>query len=244
MTSKNYSRLYIPTSINSGSPIHTSPEQAHYLHKVMRLKIADQVLIFNGIDGEWLMEIQTISRKSAALSLVEQTREQPKMNPGPRLFFAPIKKSRMTFLMEKATELGVSTFFPVTTQHTNSNVPNLQRMAAHVVEASEQCRRLTVPGVMPPAPLETCLDQWPDQQILFWLDETEGGHPLIHAFDQFQSKLPNCGFIIGPEGGFSPQEQKMLTSHKSVVPVSLGPIILRSETAALASLANWQQWAS
>jgi len=244
MTSKHYSRLYIPTPVNLGDPVHTSPEQAHYVHKVMRFKRGDRILIFNGIDGEWLTEIETITRKSAILTIVEQTREQPKSSSGPSLFFAPIKKSRMTFLVEKAAELGVSTLCPVTTQHTNAPALNLKRTVAHVIEASEQCRRLTIPDVMPPAPLKTCLDQSPDEQILFWLDETGTGQPLIQAFDQFKLNLSNCGFIIGPEGGFVPFEQKLLASHKSVVPVSLGPIILRSETAVLAALANWQQWSN
>jgi 16S rRNA (uracil1498-N3)-methyltransferase len=163
-----------------------------------------------------------------------QTRPQA---PEPDLWLlcAPLKKDRTDLVVEKAAELGVSLLWPVFTRRTNAGRVNLERMRAHLIEASEQCERLGVPELAQPAPLEKVLETWPAERVLLFLDESGGGAPLAEAATDTPAAL-----LVGPEGGFAPEERRLLESKPFCRPVGLGPRILRAETAAIAALAVWQ----
>jgi len=242
MTTKNPPRLYIDQPLETDGFAETGPEPSHYLTTVMRLKIGDRVLLFNGRDGEWLAEIETSGRKSVRLKILRQTRMAPTTQPGPWLMIALFKKKRFSFMLEKTTELGVSKLLPVTTDFTSVPTPKADRMTARVQEAAEQCRRLTIPDIAPLQSLENGLASWPDDKKLFWLDERGDAVDMLSAFQGLKNNITNCGFLIGPEGGFSDNERHILTSQSFVVPVSIGPLILRSETAAITALANLNLW--
>jgi len=203
--------------------------QAHYLLDVMRRKVGDQVRLFNGQDGEWLASISEATRRRCQLRVDELLRK-PAEEPGPTLLFAPIKKSRLDMLIEKATELGVSKLMPVTTRRTIVDRVNAERLQAIAVEAAEQCERLTVPAIFELQTLEQALTAWPDDQPLYVADESGNGQPLLQALKPDRP----AAFLIGPEGGFDPAEIDHLNQHPAVVKVDLGPRILRAETAAIA----------
>ena len=221
----------------------TLPEgQAHYVVHVMRQKPGDEVLVFNGRDGEWLADIATVSKKGSTLQLKLQTKPQ-RTEPDVWLVFAPIKKARIDMVSEKATELGASVLWPVFTQHTNAERINIDRLRATAVEAAEQCERLTIPEVREASAFEKFLSQWPTERRLFVLDETGKGQPVadvIRATANGETANPPCGFLVGPEGGFAQSELDVLAQLPFVTRVGLGPRILRAETAALAALVCWQ----
>jgi len=205
--------------------------RAHYLLDVMRRKVGDQVRLFNGEDGEWLASITEASRKRCQLTITEQLRPR-KEEPGPTLLFAPIKKSRMEMLVEKATELGVTKLIPVRTRRSVVDKINAARLQTIALEATEQCERLTVPEIDELQTLDQALKDWQPTHPLYVADETGGGQPLLQALK------PECpaAFLIGPEGGFDPTEQERLGELPAVVKVDLGPRILRAETAGMVVL--------
>ena len=172
------------------------------------------------------------ARKRCRLQVTEQLRS-PEDEPGPTLLFAPIKKSRLDLLVEKATELGVSRLMPVRTRRTIVDKINAARLQAITLEAAEQCERLTLPEIFELQPLETVLQDWPADHPLYVADETGGGKPLLQVLEP---ELP-AAFLIGPEGGFDPSELDMLCDTPAVIRVDLGPRILRAETAGIAVLA-------
>ncbi len=209
--------------------------QAHYLLDVMRGRVGDRVLLFNGIDGEWLAAITMAERRRCTLKVIEQTRPQ-EPEPGPTLLFAPIKKSKLDMLVEKATELGVTRLIPVQTRRSIIDRVNAARLRAMTIEAAEQCGRLTLPGIEELLGLEQVLKNWAGDAPLYVGDETGGGEPILGALDPTKS----TAFLIGPEGGFEPAELDMLDNHPAVKKIDLGPNILRAETAALTALATWR----
>jgi 16S rRNA (uracil1498-N3)-methyltransferase len=210
--------------------------QAHYLRSVLRLGPGDEVALFNGRDGEWRARIDTIGKGWASLQLTEQSLPQP-VEPDIWLLFAPIKRGRVDFLVQKATELGVSILLPTTTRRTVVERINLVRLGTTAAEAAEQCRRLSVPELRPVQSLEKVLASWPEERRLLFCDEA-GGPPAIEAMTG-QEPAP-WAILIGPEGGFDPDESQALRERPFVVPMSLGPRILRAETAAVAALSLWQ----
>jgi len=227
-------RLYVDHPLGDGQAVPLSQDQAHYLTGVMRLAAGAAVLVFNGRDGEWRATLTGAARRGAVVTCDAQTRPL-QMPPDLWLLFAPIKKARTDFIVEKAVELGVRRILPVQTRHTNSDRIRQDRLQAHAVEASEQCGATFVPEVADLAPLDRVLADWPHGRHLYWCDEAAAGHPATLA--------PSAGpaaILIGPEGGFSSDEATRLRAKPGVTVLSLGPRILRADTAAVAAITLWQ----
>jgi len=234
---KPKARLFTSSSLGPDTNIAATREQAHYLLNVMRLGADDGVVLFNGRDGDWLAVIEDMGKKSCGLSARRQLREQAD-EPDLWLAFAPLKKSRTDFIVEKATEMGVSRLLPVFTEHTNSARVNAERLAAITVEASEQCDRMSIPDISNPVSFRDLLDVWPEDRLLLVPDETGGGEPLKEVLAETGDGA--AGFLIGPEGGFTVSELDALDKLPFASRIGLGPRILRAETAALAALSCYQ----
>jgi len=229
-------RLFVDASLASGSAVELGREQAHYLTNVMRQGEGDKVLLFNGRDGEWAAELTKAGKKSAVLTIRTRTREQDEV-PDLQLWFAPVKRGPFDFIVQKATELGVAAIRPVTTRRTNVARVREDRLRATVIEAAEQCGRMTVPEVLLPCTLDEAIAERADRKIMF-CDEGEGVPPAQDALAK--ESRGAWAVLIGPEGGFAPEERAMLRAQDRVVPVSLGPRIMRADTAAVAALTLWQ----
>lgn len=237
---KTKARLFTSDDLNTGARITPVADQAHYLLKVMRAQNGDGIILFNGRDGEWRGLIEDATKKACVICLIEQLRPQG-ADANLWLAFAPLKKSSTDFLVEKATELGVSRLIPVFTERTNTSRVKSERLNLIAMEAAEQCDRLSVPDVCEAADFADFLSRWPPERTLLVPDETGGGAPLKGVLEQ--SQAPAHGFLIGPEGGFAPSELDDLGNLSFVTRVGLGPRILRAETAALAALACFQAMA-
>jgi 16S rRNA (uracil1498-N3)-methyltransferase len=225
-------RLYVETALGEGARVELDAAQANYLGNVMRLKQGDRLLLFDGVSGEWLAEVAEAGKKRMTLTVVEPTRPQEAV-PDLWLAFAPVKKGRVDWLVEKAVELGVARLLPVVTQRTIVDKLNLERMRAHIVEAAEQCGRTALATIDEPVKLEAFLKSRDSARTLYFADET-GGEPAAGAFK------PGPALILtGPEGGFTPDEAAAIRAAPNAIPISLGPRILRAETAALAAVAAW-----
>ena len=231
-------RLFINDDLTAGAIVQLSPDQTHYLKNVMRQDAGGNVLLFNGRQGEWMAKIDSLGKKGAILSILEKTREQ-RSEPEVWLLFAPVKKSGTDMIAEKATELGVTRLWPVITERTNVERVKTDRLKANVIQAAEQCRRLTVPDVREPEKLADVLADWNPGRRLIVLDETGDGDPLAEILKR-ERKPEGDALLIGPEGGFSRSELDAMGNLPFVTTASLGDRILRAETAALASLAVWQ----
>ena len=230
----NAQRLYCDAAFGAGGEIACTPEQANYLLNVLRLGNGDSILVFNGADGEWRAEITTAKKRSCNLKLCEQIRAQ---QGGPDLdyVFAPLKRARLDYMVQKATEMGVARLRPVFTQHTVADRVNTARMRANVVEAAEQCGILRLPTVDEPVKLTAALADWEPSRHLIFADEgADAGAPLTALAEARGSP---CALIVGPEGGFSAQERALLLEQDFTIRVSLGPRIMRADTAAVAALA-------
>lgn len=218
--------------LGPGVLVELDAAQANYLGNVMRLKEKSQLLVFDGASGEWLAEVSEAGKKRMSLAVLEPTRPQESV-PDLWLAFAPVKKGRVDWLVEKAVELGVARLLPVVTQRTIVDKLNLERMNAHIVEAAEQCGRTALAGIAEPVKLGVMLKSRNPERTLYFADES-GGEPAAGAFK------PGPALILtGPEGGFSPDEAAAIRGAPNAVAVSLGPRILRAETAALAAVAAW-----
>ena len=229
---KSLPRLFVQTPLGAGTGVELDAAQANYLGNVMRLKQGDRLLLFDGTSGEWLAEVAEVAKKRMTLTVVEQARPQEEV-PDLWLAFAPIKKGRVDWLVEKAVELGVARLLPVITQRTIVDKLNLDRMRAHIVEAAEQCGRTALAAIDAPVKLEAMLKSRDPQRTLYFADET-GGEPPASAF------RPGPAIILtGPEGGFTPGEAEAIRASPNSRAISLGPRILRAETAALAAVAAW-----
>lgn len=233
-------RLYVPDPLSAQAEVAVSAEQARYLVQVMRRSVGDVVLLFNGYDGEWRGRISTLGKKAVTITVEEQTRSQSN-DAQITLLFAPVKRTGTDLIVQKVTELGVTVVQPVVTDHTNSERVRGDRLTSIAIEAAEQCGRVSVPEVCSPRDLRQVLSDWPDHIPLFVCDETGGGQPVAAALTAFAEKnVENAAFVIGPEGGFSQTELDLMRSLPFCSLVSLGPRILRAETAAFAALACWQ----
>lgn len=228
-------RLYVDQPLGKGQTVSLTKEQAHYLFGVMRLAAGAVLSLFNGRDGEWDAEVAEAGKKGGSLLCTELTRPL-QMPPDLSLIFAPIKKERTDFIVEKAVELGARRIVPVQTEFTNSGRVKQDRLQAHAVEAAEQCGGTFVPEVAEMERLGRLLDTWPTDRRLMFCDETMLGAATALAG---QSKGP-WAILIGPEGGFSEAERTRLRALPYALPVSLGPRILRADTAAVAALTLWQ----
>ncbi|MEM7237306.1 MAG: 16S rRNA (uracil(1498)-N(3))-methyltransferase [Pseudomonadota bacterium] len=229
-------RLYVVADLASEKAVVLLREHAHYLVSVMRRGVGDRVALFNGRDGEWAARIQSAGKREVGLACEERVRAQAG-TPDLWLAFAPVKKARTDFIAEKACELGCRRVVPVFTDYTNSERVNVARLRAHAVEAAEQCGLLTVPEVAEPCALARLLRDIGERRILF-CDESGAGVPA-HAALAAAGGGPWL-VLIGPEGGFSPAEAAGLRADPRALCVSLGPRILRADTAAVAALTIWQ----
>ena len=233
-------RLFVEAPLGPGAEVALAPAQAHYLFTVMRLRADDAVLLFNGRDGEWRAEVAEAGKRAGLLACRGQTREQAEP-PDLWLAFAPVKRARTDFIVEKATELGCRRILPVLTRHTQAERVKIGRLSAHATEAAEQCGRLTVPAVAEPLTLTTLIEDLeestPPRRLLF-CDETGAGAPAPDALAG--AETGPWAVLIGPEGGFDAAERARLAASPAAQAVSLGPRILRTDTAAVAALALWQ----
>jgi 16S rRNA (uracil1498-N3)-methyltransferase len=240
MTEKPAARLYVPDDLVAGTSLALAEGQAHYLRNVLRLGPGAALALFNGRDGEWLGRIEGIARGRCAVALDAQARQQI-AEPDLWLVFAPVKRARIDYLVEKATELGVAALYPVRTQRTIVERVNVERLQANAVEAAEQTERLTVPVVHPPETLPALLAGWPQERRLIVCDERGRAPPIAEIAGGLRGRLSaGAALLIGPEGGFTERELDGLANLPFVNPVSLGPRILRADTAALAALAVFQ----
>jgi 16S rRNA (uracil1498-N3)-methyltransferase len=230
-------RLYVPGDLNPGVEFSLGREAANYLRNVLRLEKDAEVLVFNGRDGEWRARLVPSGRREARLALAMQTR--PQAAPGDLHYaFAPLKHARLDFMMQKAVEMGVGRLTPVITRHTQVARVNLERMRANAVEAAEQCGIISLPDIEDP----TSFSQWlaridAARVIVFCDEEAEAPDPIDALVRAPAGKLT---LLIGPEGGFAEDERRTLLARRSVVRLSLGPRILRADTAAVAALALLQ----
>lgn len=228
-------RLYVPSDLAAGAAVIPTPDQARYLTGVMRKGVGDELLLFNGRDGEWRATIAEVSKRGCRLELVEQVRPQT-AGPDLELVVALVKRGRLETIVEKAAELGARRVRLVVTRRTNADHTNVGRLRAIAVEAAEQTGRLDVPEIVEPAKLEKLLDGWDQGRRLMFCDEGGDVPPALTAL----SGDGPWAVLIGPEGGFDPEERERLRSLSFVTAVSLGPRILRADTAAISALTLWQ----
>ena len=237
MSDQPKTRLYVDSPLAEGQAVGLDHERAHFLRHVLRLDKGDAVAVFNGKDGEWLAEIDGFGKGWCSLTVTVQRRAQAD-GPDLWLLFAPIKRGRIDFVAEKATEMGVSRLWPVFTRRTDPNRVNTDRLRANAIEAAEQSERLTVPELSDPVPLDKALAGWPEGRTLYLCAEAGHVRPVAEAVRE-TGRGP-AAFLIGPEGGFAQSELDEICKLPSVVPVGLGPRILRADTAVVAALACWQ----
>ena len=238
MSTTNYkARIFVDSDLSANLALNLDGGQAHYLRNVLRLVTGERIELFNGRDGGWLCQITMVGKRNVEVKVVEKNREQ-ETSADIWLAFAPIKRARVDFMAQKATELGVAVIWPVFTRFTVMTRINLNRLHANAIEASEQSGRLSVPEIRSPVDLAKFIRSWPSNRTLFCLDETGGGIPILEAFKSEKAEL--AGILVGPEGGFSDEELDQVDKLGNVCRVGLGKKILRSDTAALAALSCWQ----
>jgi len=242
---------YVTTPLKEGEAVPLLPDRVHYLKNVLRRKIGDKVLLFNGDDGEYDAELTALDKKTGAAKILRQTRAA-KAEPDLWLIFAGVKRAAQETIVQKATELGAAYIVPVKTERTVTTKVNRDRLGLIALEATEQCDRLTLPNVLETQSLEKLLADWPADRRLIFCDEAGddpdaqwGGDkgraaPVLDALKGDAGKTDKWAILIGPEGGFSPAEREMLRGKSFVTPVTLGPRILRADTAAIAALTLWQ----
>ena len=229
-------RLHVPQPLSVGAAVLPTLDQSRYLTQVMRLKAGDALLVFNGVDGEWRCTVAEVLKKGVVLKAEAQVRPQTTV-PDVHLLIAVVKKAALEFAVEKATELGAARIGLVTTRRTQGDRVRMDRLEAIAVESAEQTGRLDVPAIDLPVKLDGLLDGWDAGRRLMFCDET-GGEPAMRA-------LAAAGdgpwaILIGPEGGFAPEERDRLRALPFTTAVSLGPRVLRADTAATAALTLWQ----
>jgi len=238
MTDRPATRLYLPDALAVGGEAALDEAQAHRLRNVLRLAPGAAVAAFNPRDGEYLCRITALSRSGGRLTAVE-LRRPPVPEPDLWFAFAPIKRARLDWLIEKATELGAAALLPVWTRRTQPERLNRDRLAAHAVAAAEQSERLSVPEIREAQPLDGLLAAWEVARRLFVCDETGTGTPIAAALAGFDGSGP-AALLVGPEGGFTETELDALGKLPFVTHIGLGPRVLRAETAAIAALAVFQ----
>ena len=233
-------RLYVPDVLHAGAHVALSAGQAHYLTGVMRQGVGDALALFNGRDGEWRAEVAEVSRRGCTLIVRVQMRKQS-AGPDLDLIVALVKRARLEAIVEKATELGVRRIRLALTQFTNADRANLVRLQTIAIAAAEQTGRLDVPQVTAPEALARLLDGWDAGRRLVFCDEAGEAAPMLEAMSERPgAERVRFAILIGPEGGFAPGERERLRSLAFVTPVTLGPRILRADTAAISALTLWQ----
>jgi 16S rRNA (uracil1498-N3)-methyltransferase len=230
---KTTPRLHVPESLNEARDIVLTLQQGHYLTAVMRLAGGDPVRVFNGRDGEWLAYIATAAKKVVSIRCEKRLADAA---PPPDIdyLFAPLKHARLDYAVQKATELGARRLSPVITARTVAGRVNLARMRANAVEAAEQCNLVYVPEVHEPRQLAVVLAGWEQSRVLIYCDESAAVGDPVAALRVLATP---AAVLIGPEGGFTPEEKAQIVSLPSVTAISLGPRIVRADTAGVAALA-------
>jgi 16S rRNA (uracil1498-N3)-methyltransferase len=235
-------RLFVETPLAAGMALTLDGAPANYLGNVLRLGPGAQVKLFDDVTGEWRAEVAEAGKKRVTLAVTDHLRPREPV-PDLWLLFAPIKRGPIDWLVEKATELGAARLVPVLTQRTIVDRVNLERLRANTIEAAEQCERTALPALDPPEKLSRLLSTWPAERTLFFADET-GGVPLAAAAEG----AAKAAILIGPEGGFTAEERDRIRALPQAKAISLGPRILRAETAAVAAISVWMaamgDWAS
>lgn len=227
-------RLYVEPDLSGGASLTLGKDQSLYLAAVLRKGVGDETVLFNGRDGAWLCRLTSDSKKSVVLDVVERIADQ---TPPSDLWygFAPLKTERLDYVIQKAVEMGAGVIQPVSTHYTQVHRLKMERLAANAIEAAEQCEVLSVPTIAPETSLERLLDGWDSERKLIFADESEASSSPLMALEGLKGQ--KLGLLIGPEGGFSDTEREKLRALPFVVPISLGPRILRADTAAVAALA-------
>lgn len=230
-------RLFVPAPLSDGADVAPSPEQARYLVNVMRRAVGDEVLLFNGVDGEWRAVLAEVSKRGCVLRVVDQVRRQ-ETGPDLDLIVALVKRARLETIVEKAAELGARRVRLAITRFTNADHTNVERLRAIAIEAAEQTGRLDVPEIVAPEKLDRLLAGWPPERRLMFCDEAGDARPVLEVL----AGAPGSPWavLIGPEGGFSSEERGRLRALSHVTAVTLGPRILRADTAAISALTLWQ----
>jgi len=231
---KSAPRLFVDQPLADGLELRIEGGQAHYLLSVMRMKAGSAIKLFDDRTGEWLAEIVAAGKRDLVVRTAAKLREREAV-PDLWLCAAPIKRGRIDWVAEKASELGVARLIPVATRRAVIDRLNADRLRAHMIEAAEQCERTALPQLDEMVPLDRLLRDWPEDRRLFFADE-EGGAPLLEAV---RTHPGPAAILIGPEGGFEASERDAIRALPAAVPVSLGPRILRAETAALAAISIW-----
>lgn len=226
-------RLYVEHDLAEGRPVPLDRAQSHYVLNVLRMGEGATLLVFNGRDGELRAAVAPTGRKAAVLTPTERTRPQPPL-PDLHLLIAPLKKERLDYTVQKAVEMGAGHIRPVVTRHTQGRF-NAERALANAREAAEQCGVLAIPTVAEPERLDAALDGWDGRPLVF-CDEDDAGQNPLPALSGIERGVP-LGVLIGPEGGFADDERARLRAMGSVVPIPLGPRVLRADTALVAALA-------
>ncbi|MFK7839465.1 MAG: 16S rRNA (uracil(1498)-N(3))-methyltransferase [Bdellovibrionales bacterium] len=227
-----YPRIYVDTPLNKGAVIDLSTAHAHYFKNVLRRQDGNFIRLFNGQNGEWIAKLENLSKKSGQAKLQSQSRKQPENHSKTTLYFAPIKKSRMDILIEKAVELGVDTLSPIITERTQNRHFKKERIQAQILEASEQCERLEIPMLSETLSLH---DLPQEETIHACIERNDNQNETIHIN---KVKGNSLYFLVGPEGGFSDQEINVLLSKPNVTSITLGSRILRAETASIICLTH------
>lgn len=230
-------RLFINQNLAAGATVVPETAQVHYLTNVLRLTNGDEICVFDGKSGEYVCRPEFIGKKNCVLNVGEKIRDFYAC-PDIWLLFAPVKKDKTDFIIEKATELGAAGIIPVLTERTISERIKKERYLAQSIEASEQCRRLDIPCTSDMVPLEKVLKNWDKERILYFMDESGQGDNICEVLQKEGGK--KAAFLVGPEGGFSPKETDLIRSFAFTRPISLGKRILRAETAVAAALSCWQ----
>ena len=233
---KSKTRLYFDKKLSPNIMIYIKEKQHHFLKNVLRIKVKDLITVFDGVTGEWLSEVISINRDNTVLQIKKKISEIEK-ETDLWLIFSPIKLFRMNITIQKATELGVSQFFPCITQNTNQTKINMRNLYMNIVEAAEQSERLTLPKLNEVVNLNNLLRDFPKDRGLIFCNENDKNLPnIFNALENKSSIFKKWAILIGPEGGFSETETKEILSISSSIPVSLGKRILRSDTATTAAL--------
>jgi 16S rRNA (uracil1498-N3)-methyltransferase len=228
-------RLFVETALAPGETVILARDQSNYLGNVLRLSAGETILVFNGRDGEWQASIAGRKRPDS-LEIIAQTRPQDRL-PDLAYIFAPLKHARLDYMVQKAVEMGASSLQPVLTRFTQVSRVNSERMRANVIEAAEQCGILSIAAVAEPVPLDRYLNQRPAARLLIFCDEAVEVESPLQALQGDLSMTNGVDVLIGPEGGFAEEERAILLRQPRTLRLSLGPRILRADTAAVAALA-------
>jgi 16S rRNA (uracil1498-N3)-methyltransferase len=239
MKKDKMARLFLNMPLIKGDKIRLTEDDTHYLANVIRKRIGSKLAVFNGIDGEWLAEILDFNKQTATLYVIEQFKIQEKDKVNLTLIFAIVKPQPMRFIIEKATELGVTRFIPLITDYTNFQQINYKKFETWIKEATEQSERITIPKIDAIVTLDKLLHHWPNENIIFLCNENEKSVRLVDVVEK-NLQQNSYAFMVGPEGGFSDRELEFMSMFNNIKSVQIGPRILRADTAALAIISSFQ----